>query len=47
MSEMTSILGIRAVVGFAVLFGVVAKWRATQNRNANPYIIEITCDFVR
>lgn len=24
-----------------------AEWRATQNKNANPYVIEITCDFVR
>jgi hypothetical protein len=34
VAELTSILDIRAVAGFAVLFGVVAKWRARRDSNS-------------
>jgi len=41
MPEMTSILGIRVVVGFAVLFGVVAKWRAMADEDGH-YCFAVT-----
>jgi hypothetical protein len=28
-------------MGFAVSFGVVAFWRASQNKTANSYVVDI------
>jgi hypothetical protein len=33
--------GVPADVVFAVLFGLVEFWRASRNKTANPYVIEI------